>query len=43
LKKHCEVLKRQFSPLTPTFVVISDFEDEKQFERKVAKKEEKVE
>ncbi len=36
-------LQRQFSPPAPTFVVINDFEDEEQFEKKAAKKEENVE
>jgi hypothetical protein len=36
-------LQRQFSPLTPTSVVISDFEDEELFERKAVDKEKKVE
>jgi hypothetical protein len=36
-------LWRQFSPLAPTFVIINDYEEEKQVERKATKKEEKVE
>jgi hypothetical protein len=36
-------LQRQFSPPTPTFVIISDYEEEKQVERRVIEKEEKVE
>jgi hypothetical protein len=35
--------QRQLSPPTPKFVLINDYEEEEQVERKATKKEEKVE
>ncbi len=42
LKRHCEAFKKHFSPHAPAFIIINDYQEEKQVEKKITETKPKI-